>query len=151
MEESQANWNLIHSTLGAGFTVYSLGQALDANVLQLSRASAQTIQRYQAEAAEKRQAALLEMSPEQLRPIARHDAAAEAARIQADQQKREQEAAALRDSYRGYKVMPEEWSYKGKNYLLNRQTIKAASGEMFKRLIEVFGEVQVLSRFRGEN
>jgi hypothetical protein len=145
---TDANFGLVRSSLGLGFSPYEIGQGLQSGELHVSPATPEEIQQWAREAEVQRQRTLRNMSPEDLRSVVRNEA--ESRRAQAQRERFEHHVAhreAL-DAQFGYPPLPER-NYEGQAidaaYLTR---ISNTNLDLFKRLIRKHGAAQITRALR---
>lgn len=136
----EANFNLIRSTLGEGFTVYAISQGLLSNALILVPPTQQQINAWAEQDEEARKQRLINASPSELKHAVRSESQARRAATAEDQAARELESAKSRCQYAGYKPLPPE---------IDSAAIKRAPTEILKKWIRLYGDFQLTSRIRG--
>jgi hypothetical protein len=150
LSDIEANFNVVRSTLGAGFNVYQVGQAVSSNAVGLVPATEQELAQRHQEAQEERQDFLInQASPEELRQAARTEA--EQRRIQAVQQETERQIAAREttDAAYGFTPIPEFNQVTGEK-LDSAYFIKLSNTNIsaFKQAIRRWGAANVTGRIR---
>jgi len=143
---NEANWNVIHSTLGPGLSEYQIQQAVESGAVRLTPATSSEIQEWRQGLAEQRQDWLVNRaSPAELRAAA--NAEAEQRRVAAAKQQADQqlEAAIVRDSVMGFPPLPEDW----RGQKLDAAFIKACDVQTHKLLSKRFGSAALDLRLRG--
>jgi hypothetical protein len=143
---NEANWNVIHSTLGPGLSEYQIQQAVESGAVRLTPATSSEIQEWRQGLAEQRQEFLIhQATPQQLKEAARtetEERRAVAVQQQADQQL---EAAIVRDSVMGFPPLPEDW----RGQKLDAAFIKTCDVQTQKLLSKRFGSAALDLRLRG--
>jgi hypothetical protein len=143
---NEANWNIVHSTLGPGLSEFQIQNAVDSGAVRLTPATPSEVQQWRQELAEQRQDWLVnQASPAELREAANRESEqrrAAAVQQQADQQL---EAAVVRDSVMGFPPLPEDW----RGQKLDANFIKMCDVATHKLLLKRFGSAQLDLRLRG--
>jgi hypothetical protein len=143
---NEANWNVIHSTLGPGLSEFQIQNAVDSGAVRLTPATSSEIQEWRQELAEQRADYLTHhASPAELRAAANQES--EQRRLAAAQQQADQqlEAAIVRDSVMGFPPLPEDW----RGQKLDATFIKMCDVATHKLLLKRFGSAQLDMRLRG--
>jgi hypothetical protein len=142
---NEANFGIIRETLGEGFSVYQIQQAVQSGAVRVSSATHHEIGQWAAEAVETHNDFLLQADTSTLKTLARREGAdtrAAAAQQQAD---RQFEAAKIRDAAIGYPALPGLW----RGQKLDAEFIKRADPSTLKFLRQRFGAAAVDARLRG--
>jgi hypothetical protein len=141
-EVNQANFSVVRSVLGEGFSPYDVSQALAKNAFQLSPPSREELENWAAQDIETHNEALLKANPEDLRALVRQEA--EQRRIQDQQQQANEsfEATKQRDEVMGYPSLPSD---------ITKEQIRNASTDKLKLLIKKYGNANVTARIQGRS
>jgi len=142
---NEANFNLIRSTLGEGFTVYGISQGLLSNALILVPPTQEQINAWAEQDREAHNQRLLSASPTELRQAVRSES--ESRRVQTAQEAQAEidRVHQARDAAKKFPPLPETRN----GQKLDSSYIKKASREELRFLIQRFGETQVTNRLRG--
>jgi hypothetical protein len=143
---NEANWNVVHSTLGPGLSEYQIQQAVSSGAVRLTPATPSEIQEWRQQAAEERASYLAHhASPVELRRAANEES--EQRRVAAAQQQADSQlqAAIARDAVMGYPPLPDTWQ----GEKLDAAFIKNCSVETHKLLSRRFGSAALDLRLRG--
>ena len=146
---TDANFSLIRSTLGPGFSAYEIGQAVQSGKLHVSPATPEEIQRWTQEAQEQRQQTLRKMSLEELRSVVRHEAEQRRAQAQREETERQIAHREMLDAQLGYSQLPDTNQHGVKIDAAYLTRISNTNLQLFKNLIRVHGAANVTARLRG--
>jgi hypothetical protein len=137
---NQANFGMIQSTVGTGFSQFDIEQAIRTDDVQLSPPSQQELDEWRELSIQEHNTALLNMNSTELRAAARSES--EQKRIQAQTQQANDnfEAVKQRDQANGFPSLPADFT---------KEQIKRAPVEKLKFLIKKFGNFQINSRLQG--
>jgi hypothetical protein len=146
--ENQANWNVISSTLGPGFSIYQVQQMISANGGILSPPSQQEQDEWTRQDIEEHNLRLLNSDLPTLRRLAREAGARGPAPVAPDEIQRVR--AAERNDGVSYPPLPDEFrdGDGSREVVLNSQFIKNCSKETLKRLRDRYGWDQVNEALR---
>jgi hypothetical protein len=142
---NEANFSVIRSTLGEGFTVYGISQGILSNALILAPPTQQQINEWAEQDREAHNQRLLSASPQVLRQAVKSEAEQRRAQSVLETQAEADRAHQVRDAARMYPPLPNERNGKP----LNAKFIKAADRTELRFLIQRYGETQVTNRLRG--
>ncbi len=147
LESNTAALNLLRQEFGAGFNSVQVGNALQAGLISLGRASDEQIAQWAQEDAEERQNYLINVaSHAELKQVAKHET--EQRRIEAQRQQVEQQIQAREqmDAQQGYPALPTETSDGTK---IDARFLKQLSGSEFRKYMHRFGAANVTARLNG--
>ena len=147
---NEANWNVVHSTLGPGLSEYQIQQAVHSGAVRLSPATPAEIQEWRREAAEERQDFLInQATPQELALAARQES--EHRRIQAHREEEQRQIAAREemDAAVGYPPLPEFNMHGEKIDAAYLNKISNTNLQLFKNLMRKHGAANLTARLRG--
>jgi len=148
---NEANWTVLHSVLGSGFSEYQIREAVTSGAVRVSPATQEELAAWAQEAAETRADFLINRaSPSELREAARLEA--EQRRVQFQQQEAERSLAEREkaDKQFGYPPLPEfnlETSERIDAAYLHR--LSNVDRDRFKMLLRKYGNFALTQRLRG--
>jgi hypothetical protein len=143
--DNEANFGIIRETLGEGFSVYQVQQAVQSGAVRLALATREDIAQWAQEAVEERNEFLLTADNQTLRNIARREGAKRRATAVRQEADRQFQTAKVRDTAIGYPALPETW----RGQQLNAAFIRSCDVETHKLLTKRFGSAALTARLRG--
>ena len=144
----QSNFSLIRETLGPGFDVYGIKQAILANALQLAPAPQAELDRWAAEDIERHNETLLNANPLELRDRAKTEAAQRRIQAAQDFDTQQRDAETKTDQKIGFPELPRT---NGDGTALDSAYLKKLSNtstDKFRMLIRRYGPSQITARLR---
>jgi hypothetical protein len=146
ISENEANFKLLHDTLGAGFNLYAAIQAVNSNAVLVSPATPKEIQERIAERVEQRNFDLVYRTDiPTLKKLTREEA--EQRRVETAQADAKRVLDIKRQFQDGrFELLPSQW----KGEVLDANFIKKAKPELIRLLKTRFGSYQLDLRLRGE-
>jgi hypothetical protein len=142
---NEANFNVIRQTIGSGFSVFAIQQALSSNALQLSPPTQQELDQWESERIEQHNEALQNLDPDQLRARVRQEASESRAAAVQQEADRQLAAATARDAVLGFPPLPTHWQ----GHQLDASFIRTCDVPTQKLLNKRFGPAQLEARLRG--
>ena len=146
---TDANFSLIRTTLGPGFSVYDIGQAVRSGTLHVSPATPEEIQLWTQEAQEQRQQFLRNADPVTLRSIVRSEAEQRRAQAQREDAERQIAHREALDAQLGFPPLPDTNQHGEKIDAAYLTRISNTNLQLFKNLIRMYGAANVTARLRG--
>jgi hypothetical protein len=138
-----ANFNLIRTTLGVGFTVQDI---YDHPLIETVRATPQELNQWEQERIHARNGYLTNAHPQTLRTEAKQEAVANKQNHALTAFERELEAGLTREiTNGGMSPLPEYWN--GKR--LDKDFIRRADKETLRQIMKKFGSSQLTARLHG--
>ena len=146
---TDANFGLIRSSLGPGFSAYQIGEAVRSGTLQVSPATPEEIQQWTRDAQEQRQQFLRSADVETLRSVIRNEAESRRAQAQHDEDQRQLAARQAKDEAYGFPTLPEINAATGEK-LTSAYFIKLSNTDLqqFKNYIRMYGASQITRALR---
>ncbi len=138
---TEANFGLIRSSLGSGFSVYAIQQALASNTFQLSGPSQEELTKWATEDIETHNQRLLHADDVTLRAAVKQESAARQQAVQQEQHERQLDAQRQRESAMGFAPLPSD---------ITRDRIRAAAPSELKLWMKRYGQFQLNSRLAGK-
>jgi hypothetical protein len=161
---NDANFSVVRSTLGPGFDVYQVQQAVQSSAVRLSPASEAELNQYAQEAVQAEEQYLKKLAQssdpadaETLRRIVRQNGAQMAARAQGQHQEHQVQIRAEKDQAVGFPVLPETDQYgQALDSLffrkLSNTNYDGSNGKdpanCFKQYVRKYGAAQINERLR---
>ncbi len=142
---NEANWNVIRSTLGPGFSIYQIQQMLAANGATLSGPTQEELNEWDRQDVEAHNSKLLSMDIPSLRKLAREAGARGQAAPPPDETQR---VRAIENQDRTYPELPDELRIGDRDELIDAAFIKRCSKETLRLLMKRYGSDQVNEALR---
>ena len=150
LSDIEANFSVVRSTLGAGFNVYQVGQAVSSNAVGLVPATEQELAQRHQEAQEERQDFLInQASPDELRQAARSEAEQRRIQFQHEEAQRQIAARETMDAAYGFPPLPEFNAEGTKLDAAYLNKISNTNLQLFKNLMRKHGAANLTARLRG--
>jgi hypothetical protein len=145
---NKANWNVVSSTLGPGFRVYDLEQALVSNAIQLSKPGQAEIDQWAQDDVERHNKRLLSMSvPELKQEMLREQTASRAASSQREENQLLEEMR-QRDVQMNYPPLPSHHNGVEVNSAFLKRLCNTEIGK-YRFWLKKFGGYQLSCRLMG--
>ncbi len=142
---NEANFRLIRETLGPGFDIYKIQQALASGALQLTQPTQEQWDTWAAEDVEQHNNRLLNADPETLREQVRLEAEQKRLNQQSEAEQAQLEASRARDAVVGYPPLPRFWE----GQRLDAAFIRKCDAPTQKLLTKKYGSASITARLRG--
>jgi len=146
---TDANFGLIRSTLGPGFTTFQIGQALRSGAVHVSPATPEEIQQWTREAEEQRVQYLRNADVVTLKNLVRQETQQKRERVAQAQLDATQTSAKQRHDLHGYMPLTPESRHRGN--VVDAQYIKRLDAQGLRELIRIYGDFQLTNVLRYGN